>query len=240
MISIVLATYNERECILAVIDACIKYTRNLKEIIVVDDDSPDRTWELVQDLHRPKVRVIRRIGKKSLPSAIFRGIKESRGDIVIWMDCDFCHHPKNIPSLIRALRDADVAVASRYTEGGRDLRSRDRVFTSWLVNSFASLLFLTEVRDWTSGFVAAKKKVFDKVLINTKGYGEYCIEFLYTAMKEGFSIKEVPYDFGDRKLGVSKTAVNVLSFSMLRHGIFYPLRALTVKLRYLSKKTPRS
>lgn len=233
MISIVLPTYNEKECIIQLINECIKYTEDLEEVIVVDDNSSDGTWELVSNMQNNKVRVIKRTNKRSLPASILRGIKESKGDILIWMDSDFSHHPKYIPRLLEALTNADIAVASRYVKGGRDLRPYDRVFTSLLINKLASLLFFTETRDYTSGFVAVKKKVFDKISINTKGYGEYFIEFTFDAMHKNFSIKEVAYDFTDRKYGTSKTSQGIFSFSMMRHGIFYILKILTVRLKNL-------
>jgi len=93
MISIVLATFNERELIQTTIRELLKESPEEMEIVVVDDDSPDKTWLVAESLNLPNVKVIRRIGTRGLASAFNRGIIESRGQYVGWMDADMCMPP---------------------------------------------------------------------------------------------------------------------------------------------------
>src|ERR1700737_888765 len=122
-ISIVLATFNERENILDTIASIFEHLGDQVEVIVVDDDSPDGTWHLAQDLNHPRVKVIRRVGTRGLASAFNRGILESRGEIVGWMDADMCMPPEMLPGMIALLDKHDVVVGSRYAPGGKDDRA---------------------------------------------------------------------------------------------------------------------
>ncbi len=92
------------------------------EIVVVDDDSPDKTWELAEELARkyPPIKVIRRTKEKGLSSAVIRGFKEASGDVFVVMDADLQHPPEKVPELIEAIKrgGADIAIASRYVPGG--------------------------------------------------------------------------------------------------------------------------
>src|SRR5215471_19255370 len=111
-VSIVLATFNERENILDTIENIFANLGDSAEVIVVDDDSPDRTWRLVEDLNHPRVKVIRRVDTRGLASAFNRGILESRGAIVGWMDADMCMPPAMLPGMIAQLENYDVVVGS--------------------------------------------------------------------------------------------------------------------------------
>jgi len=224
MISIVLPTYNEKENIAELIHRLQKAVPD-SEIVVIDDSSPDGTAGAARKAGK-NVRVIER-KERGLPSAIARGIAESKGGIVGWMDCDLCMPPEMVPKLAQALDDADIAIGSRFVKGGRDARSFGRVLTSRLMNGFAHIV-LGQVRDYDSGFVLARRKVFDKVGIDQAGYGEYCIAFLYNAKKQGFKIVELPYTFTDRERGESKTTERRLS--MLRHGLMYSARVIKLRL----------
>lgn len=216
--SIILPTYNERENISSLIKEILDRA-NPAEIIVVDDDSPDSTWEVVEALGYPKVRVIRRIGEKGLTSAIKRGISASTGDVVLWMDCDFSMPPSVIPELLKEVEEYDIVIGSRYVGEAKDDRDslRERI-GSRMINRFAKFLLDPSINDYTSGFVAARKRVFAD--LDLKGdYGEYCIDLLYRAKRKGFTIKEVPYICVTRRHGKSKTATGL--FKYLRRGIGY-------------------
>ena len=106
---------------------------------MVDDDSPDGTWKLAQDLDDPRVKVIRRVGTRGLASAFNRGILESRGGIVGWMDADMCMPPSVLPDMYRMLVDEgfDIVIGSRYAPGGVDDRRPIRTLASRLINGFA-------------------------------------------------------------------------------------------------------
>ncbi len=229
MVSIILATYNERENIRETITSVFSYVPGPAEIVVVDDDSPDETWKLVVSLGHPNVKVIRRVATRGLASAFMRGIIESRGDIVGWMDADMCMPPSLLPRMIERLQDHDVVVGSRYAPGGADERTRLRMAASVLINRFAGLVLGYGIRDYDSGFVVVRRSVFDKVSIIPTGYGAYFIEFIYACCRKGLRVCEVPYTFRDRTQGLSKSFTSLRQFVCL--GSAYVFRILRARFR---------
>ena len=183
-VSIVLATYNERENILDTISSIFEHVKDPVEVIVVDDDSSDMTWKLVEDHNDPRVKLIRRVDTRGLASAFNRGIIESRGSIVGWMDADMCMPPSLLPAMIAKLDEYDIVVGSRYAPGGIDDRAFLRVASSRLINGLATKVPGYGIKDYDSGFVILKRTVFDKVSIIPTGYGAYFMEFLYTCRKK--------------------------------------------------------
>ena len=230
-VSVILPTYNEQETIVSLIGEILSVIPGA-EVLVVDDDSPDRTWALVEQTFTgdPRVRVLRRIGRRGLPSALAEGIAHAKGEAVAWLDADGSMPAAVIPGLLAGLRDAELAVASRYVPGGEDARtSRLRVGTSWLVNRFAAALLGWGVRDYTSGFIAVRQAVLDRVPLRTDyAYGDYCIDFLYRAQKAGVRIEEIPYRCEERRGGETKTAPDLRQFIVL--GLAY--LASIVRLRF--------
>ncbi|MEK6692697.1 MAG: polyprenol monophosphomannose synthase [Nitrospirota bacterium] len=230
--SIILPTYNERVNIGALIREILEKV-NPAEVIVVDDDSPDRTWEVVRDFGDPRVRLIRRINERGLTSAINEGISASKGDAVVWMDCDFSMPPAVIPELLGAVEEYDIAIGSRYIGNAKDDRDslRERI-GSWMINRLARFLLDSSINDYTSGFIAARKNVFKSGSgseTDLRGdYGEYCIDFLYRAKRKGFTIKEIPYICVTRRHGESKTATSL--FKYIKRGMSYISTIL--KLRF--------
>lgn len=228
-VSIVLATFNERENIVDTIESIFANLGDAAEIIVVDDDSPDETWRLAEGLRHPRVKVIRRIATRGLASAFNRGIMESRGAVVGWMDADMCMPPAMLPGMIALLSEHDVVVGSRYAPGGKDDRHRFRVVSSRLINGLAALVLGHGIRDYDSGFVVLRRSVFDRVSLIPTGYGAYFMEFLYACRRKGLSVKEVPYVFRDRQKGLSKSAPSAWRF--LRTGMQYVARIFVARLR---------
>lgn len=228
-VSIVLATFNERENILDTIRGIFENLGESTEVIVVDDDSPDGTWKLAQDLNDPRVKVIRRVGTRGLASAFNRGILESRGAVVGWMDADMCMPPAMLPGMVAELDRHDVVVGSRYAPGGRDDRAWLRVGASRLINGLATTVLGYGIRDYDSGFVVVRRTVFDKVSLIPTGYGAYFMEFLYTCRRKGLSVKEVPYTFRDRQKGISKSAPSLVRF--LSTGVQYVTRIFVARIR---------
>lgn len=228
-VSIVLATFNERENILDTIASLFEHLGESLEVIVVDDDSPDGTWHLAEELANPRVKVIRRVGTRGLASAFNRGILETRGQIVGWMDADMCMPPNMLPGMIARLEHADVVVGSRYVAGGEDDRTRLRVLASRFINGLATLVLGFGIRDYDSGFVVLRRSVFDRVSLIPTGYGAYFMEFLYTCRRKGLTVQEVPYVFRDRQKGLSKSAPSLWRF--LRTGAQYVLRIFIARLR---------
>ena len=226
-ISIILPTYNEAENIELLIDGIFKSVSGDIEIIVVDDNSPDRTWELAAEKAKndSRIKLFRRF-ERGLNSAISAGIEMARGEIIVWMDADLSMSPEVIPDLISGLGSCDIVIGSRYVPGGKDLRGAGRVFCSRSLNLVSARLLRLPVKDLTTGFVAVKKKVFQELTLSGY-YGEYCIKFLYESFKCGYKMKEVPYVFIDRTKGYSKTGQN--PFVFFRFGLKY----IAVVLRLL-------
>lgn len=220
-VSIVLPTYNEQENIGSLIDTLT--AQGDFEIIVVDDTSPDDTWKVVEEISaiNDNVRLLKRESKLGLASAIYDGISLAQGDYILWMDSDFSMPPEVVPQMVEALGENDIVVASRYINGSRDARPFGRVATSWLLNVSARLLLSNTITDYTSGFIGARKEVFEHVKISPKGHGEYCISFLFDAKKAGFRIKEIPHTCIQRRHGKTKTFPNFMS--VFRHAMFYPI-----------------
>jgi len=230
-ISVVIPTYNERDNIVKIItsleESC---SSDIKEIIIVDDDSPDGTWKVVEELKKKikKVGLIRRIGTSGLPSAIIDGVNNAKGDYILWMDCDLSHPPKLIKEMLKYASEYDVVSASRYVKGGKDKRGFLRILTSRTLNLFGSVALNIHVKDLTSGFYLVKKEVFRKIRLKDHGYAEYCIRFAYESVKSGFKWKEVPYIFKDREEGTSKSYMNIRNF--LKNG-YLCVREI-IKLRF--------
>lgn len=248
-ISVILPTYNERENIKDLIAAILENSPNPTEIIVVDDNSPDETWKVVEKIEKEKknVKLIRRLNEKGLASALADGIALSTGDILVWMDCDFSHPPKLLPQLVKALENCDISIASRFMKGGGMLYSFKRIFASRLINFFANIVLGFSIKDYTSGYPVVKRKVFDEVRISpllgeSRGYllayGEYFISFLYRAKKKGFKITEIPYIYIPRKKGKSKTAPTIIA--LIKCGIVYSLAIIYLRLKYSKKTAIRS
>jgi dolichol-phosphate mannosyltransferase len=231
-ITIVLPTYNERDNIIPLIQRGLKALADYQtEMLVVDDDSPDGTWQAVADLARgdPRVRVIRRTEERGLTSAIAAGIAQARGTWVGWMDCDLSMPPEDLPLLAGALANgADVAVGSRYVPGGRDIgHSWVGLAFSRTINLAAWLVLDSRVKDYTSGFILARRHVFEQIKLHGD-YGEYCIDLLYRAIRAGFQVVEVPYACVPRETGESKTATNPLGY--ITRGWNYVLTILRLRL----------
>ncbi|HLA42312.1 MAG TPA: glycosyltransferase [Aggregatilineales bacterium] len=221
LVSIILATYNERENIQDTITAIFECVRAPVEVIVVDDDSPDETWRIVEKMDDPRIVLIRRVATKGLASAFNRGIIESRGEVVGWMDADMCMPPAMLPAMIEKLQEVDIVIGSRYAPGGVDDRQMVRVLARRLINRAASFVLGYGIQDYDSGFVVLRRSVFNKVSIIPTGYGAYFMEFLYVASRKGLTVYEMPYHFTDRARGVSKSAPDILSFVITGMGYFY-------------------
>ncbi|MBX3048319.1 MAG: glycosyltransferase [Anaerolineales bacterium] len=230
-VSIVIPTHNERENIVELIEALRAEIRPPLEIIVVDDNSPDGTADQVAALGLPEVVLIRRKAR-GLAAAFHRGVLEASGDIIGWMDADMTMPAAVMAQLIAQLDDCDIAIGSRYVEGGSDSRHPLRVWASHAINGFARLVLGGHVRDYDSGFIAIRRNVFDHVTLIPFGYGEYFIEFIYDAQRAGLRVREVGYAFRDRSVGLSKSAPSLISF--LVTGFRYVLRVISLRIRFLT------
>lgn len=222
MISIILPTYNEAGNIALLINKIILALKGYRlEIIVVDDDSPDKTWQIASRLAKknPQIRLFRRFHTRGLTSAFNLGIAESRGSIVGWLDADLSHPPELLGKMILSLSQFDVVTLSRYLPGSGDKRQNNlAVYLSYIVNFFARVCLGKSLTDYTSGCILAKKKLFDNFSL-TGDYGEYFIDMIVRFRRLGYKIKEIPYNCLPRLKGESKTASNLLGF--LKRGLKY-------------------
>lgn len=225
LVCTVLPTYNERDNIGTLIEGVLDNAATPHMVIVVDDNSPDGTASVVRSLAarynqggQHRVVLYPRIGVKGLTSAIQRGIDIAlytfNADIVTWMDCDLSMPPEDVARLVACIRHdgADVAVGSRWAPGGADEAHDFMARTlSLIINGFAMLRLGAQVRDYTSGFVAARAPVLRSIRLRGD-YGEYCIDLLGRAVRMGFRICEVPYRCAPRYAGESKTGANLWDY----------------------------
>lgn len=231
MISIILATYNEKEHIKDLIDDLFRHAPEEMEIIVVDDNSPDGTAEIVRQINNPLVKLISRTKARGLASAFNRGIIESSGQYLGWMDADMCMPASMIPKMYDkiARQGFDAVIGSRYAEGGSDGRSFIRMASSILINKFAGMVLGYGIKDYDSGFILMKRNVLDAVSIIPIGYGEYFIELMYDICRSGLKVCEIGYRFVDRAEGKSKSFPNIFAF--ICTGLKYVERIIKVRLR---------
>lgn len=175
----------------------------------MDDNSPDGTADLVRKSFssRPEVLLVLRKAERGLATAIAAGIEQSRTDIIVIMDTDFNHHPKDLPRLLGQLPGADMVIGSRYISGGGMKTSRLRYLGSWLFNVFIRGVLGSPIKDNLSGFLVLKKEVVARLKQHRifYGYGDYCIRLIHQARKAGFILREVPVVYEFRLGGESKT-----------------------------------
>ncbi|MBI4831559.1 MAG: glycosyltransferase [Candidatus Lindowbacteria bacterium] len=227
-VSVVLATYNEREHIVPLIDSLRAQIHQPLEIIVVDDNSRDGTAESVERLGYANVILIKR-KVRGLASAFHRGILESKGDIVCWMDADLTMPVEVLVKMIARLNEYHIAIGSRYAEGGSDNRHIIRVSASRFINWLAGTILGGGIKDYDSGFVALRREVFNSVTLIPIGYGEYFIEMVYDAYRSGLKIVEVGYAFRDRSAGLSKSMPSLWAF--FKTGMRYIIRIFSLRIR---------
>ncbi|MCO6040468.1 glycosyltransferase [Thermococcus alcaliphilus] len=219
MISIIVPTYNERENLEELFERIAKALEGKEfEIIIVDDDSPDRTWEKAKELAKKyPVKVIRRTDERGLSSAVIRGFEEARGEIFVVMDADLQHPPEVIPELIKAIESgADIAIASRYVRGGKVENWywwRKLISKGAIMIGRVALPKIRGIRDPVSGFFALKREVVEGVELNPVGF-KILLEIL---IKGRYSkVVEIPFTFGLRSSGESKLS-NKQILNYLRH-----------------------
>ncbi len=213
--SIIIPTYNESENILILLDRLKEVLSEIEfEIIVVDDNSPDKTWELVEEYSRynPGIRSIRRIDDRGLSSAVVTGMEIGAGDVFVVMDADLQHDEAIIPDLIKAITEEnyDVAIGSRGIEGGSYGEwSHKRRFVSWVAAAMARTVLPRSIKDPMSGFFAVSRNLFISQAdsLNPRGF-KILLEFI--ARNKNVKIKEVGYTFRNRIHGETKLSGSVI------------------------------
>ena len=240
-VSVIMPTLNEAGHIANLIqctaDAIQKAGIDEIEIIVVDDDSEDRTWEIASQVVCPPVRIeiIRRMENHGLTASLSAGIEAASHDVIVWLDCDFSHPPECIPQMIYMLdRGFDVVVNSRYVVGGGEYRTGKggalqrliSLTSNWFVRFFLDVSFA----DYTSGFVAARRQVLQQIPLRGD-YGEYFVDFIFRTLRKKYKVCELPYTAMPRRSGESKTGSHIFQF--LRRGRKYVYTIVRLRLATL-------
>lgn len=217
---VVLPTYNEIENLPLIVEALFALPELNLNILVVDDNSPDGTGQLADELAAKsagRLQVIHRTEKNGLGPAYIQGFKraiELNADYIIQMDADFSHQPKYIPDLLKAIETKDVVIASRFTKGGSvdETWSFYRKLLSWFANRIYTPMILgIPVYDATGGFRIWRRQTLiglDLERVRSNGY-VFQVEMAYIAHRLGFRVAEIPIHFPDRQLGTSKMDIRI-------------------------------
>jgi dolichol-phosphate mannosyltransferase len=220
---VMIPTYNEKENIIRLIGEILKLKdtgriKELLEIVVVDDNSPDGTWRLVQDYSKKDKRINLLLRKKNRGRGFagidgFKYCLKHRADYIIEMDADFSHDPKHIPNLLREIKKYDVVLGSRGVEGGKQVnRGIERRMITVFANLYIRIVLGLNIRDCNSGYRCFRRKVLHDINLNSlKSKGPDIVqEVLFKSHLGGFKIKEIPIVFRERLKGKSKLGLKQL------------------------------
>jgi dolichol-phosphate mannosyltransferase len=240
-ITIILPTYNEAENLPNLVSALFSLPLDLS-VLVVDDNSPDGTGKIADDLSRQypdKFYVLHRTGKLGLRSAYMEGFHQAfdlGAGAVVQMDADFSHDPAVLPEMARRLAVNDVVIGSRYVKGG----SLDERWPMWrkalsgFGNFYARTILQSPLHDMTTGYRMWRREALQTMpldRIRSSGY-IFLVEMAYVAYLMGFRIAEVPIHFADRRWGKSKMS--------LRIQLEAAIRIWDVKFHYRDLHRPQS
>jgi len=223
---VIIPTYNEKENIEAIIKAVFELPVAF-HVLVIDDGSPDGTAAIVKNMiaggEKERLFILERSGKLGLGTAYITGFKwaiEHKYDYIFEMDADFSHNPNDLLKLYASLSEggADVAIGSRYVTGVNVVNwPMGRVLMSYFASKYVRTVLGIDVHDTTAGFVGYRREVLETIeldKIRFKGYA-FQIEMKFTAIKCGFTVKEVPIIFVNRVLGTSKMSGGIFSEALL-------------------------
>ncbi len=221
-----LPTYNERENLEPMVRALGEQLDIERDkVLVVDDNSPDGTGRAADALadELPWVEVLHRPGKAGLGPAYIAGFRRALAagaELVLEIDCDFSHDPKDVPRLIASCEaGADLTLGSRWVEGGGTVNwGTGRTLVSRGGSIYARTILGVGVRDLTGGFKCFRRAVLEGIdldAIAAKGYG-FQIEATYRALRAGFKVVEIPITFVDRRVGESKMDGSIVVEAMLQ------------------------
>ncbi len=208
---VIVPTYNEIENIPQLLDAILSQPAAL-DVLVVDDSSPDGTGDYVSQRAQDDVRVklLSRSGKLGLGTAYLAGFERALNQgyrYAITMDADFSHNPRYLPELLTLMEQRDVAIGSRYVEGGGSTGCTwPRILLSWGANAFARMVLGLKTHDCTAGFRCYKTEVLRNLDLDTMfstGYS-FLVEMITRCERRGYTIGELPIIFENRQLGSSK------------------------------------
>lgn len=216
--SVILPTYNEAGNIVGLIHEILaNFPPDIEpEIIVVDDDSPDDTYQITKKTFdgNHNVRVILRTENRGFAKSIRAGVEQATGESVIVMDSDFTHDPAEIPRMLHIARVYDIVSASRFCAGG-NMQDKRHYFASLTYNWFLRALLHTQVQDNIGGYFIMKRETILSLPMERifYGYGEYFFRLLYFAQRYGLKVIEIPAVYRVRTYGSSKSNFLRMLFS---------------------------
>ena len=215
---LVLPTYNEAENLEPLVDAALANLPDSAQILIVDDNSPDGTGEIADRLAatEPRIKALHRARKEGLGPAYVAGFRHALAagaGRILEMDSDFSHDPADLPRLLAATEEADVAIGSRYVSGGGvENWSRLRQAISRGGITYARAVLGLPIRDLTGGFKCFRREVLEAIdldAIASRGYA-FQVEMTYRAIGLGFTVTEVPIVFRERRAGASKMSRSIV------------------------------
>ena len=220
---VVVPTYNERDTLPALAEAVLSLPGRWR-LLVVDDDSPDGTGALADDLASRDTRlsVLHRTSKEGLGPAYLAAFRQALArpdlDFIAQMDADFSHDPADLPRLLEATARADLAIGSRYVPGGRTVGwgLRRRLLSRW-GNAYVRAVLGASVSDLTAGFRVWRRCALEAIsldAVKTRGYG-FQIEMACRALAAGCRVVEVPIRFVERRAGQSKMSGSIVAEALL-------------------------
>jgi len=213
---VIIPTYNEVDNLPLIAKEVLQQDERIS-ILVVDDNSPDGTGKVADQLAEEtgRVHVLHRPGKAGLGAAYRAGLAEALrlgADIVIQMDADFSHPPSTIPEMLREIEDHDIVTGSRYVDGITVVNwPIERILISWAANVYARFVTRLTLTDATGGFRCVRRELLERIgfeHIKSDGYA-FQIEMNYRFDKYGARIKELPFFFVDRTRGQSKLSLGI-------------------------------
>jgi dolichol-phosphate mannosyltransferase len=218
-IIVVVPTFNEAGNLPAIAKALLALPLPGLRLLVVDDESPDGTGRLADELSAAaagRMSVLHRHAPRGLGLAYLDGFRwalEHGADAIVQMDADFSHSPADVPRLVEKLAECDVAVGSRYVSGGRidDQWGFSRFALSRSANTYARKILGLKTRDATAGFKCWRRSALETIglgRIRSNGY-VFMVEMAYVSEKLGLRVAEVPIYFADRRIGLSKMNLRV-------------------------------
>ena len=216
---IVLPTYNEVDNLKKIVCSILKFQPNFN-ILIVDDNSPDGTGEIADQLSSQfsAVSVIHRPEKSGLGTAYVTGFKKAlsmSADLIFEMDADYSHDPNDLQFFLKSIQNADLVIGSRYVDGVRVLGWRfRRLLISKMANIFISHMMVNpKINDYTAGYRCYRREILEKIDLDkicSDGYA-FQIEMTHRTFQKGFKIVEIPIIFKERERGTSKISRSVVS-----------------------------
>lgn len=211
--SVILPTFNEKGNIVELINKINKYAKKVTEsyeVIVVDDNSPDKTGYFCKSFFKSNnhVRVFIKLTNRGLASSIMYGVKKAKGDTLIIMDTDFSHDPKLIPLFLKKIRNYDIVIGSRYSKFGGG-ENKLRYFLSKVFNVYLKYALKIDITDFLFGYFCVRKDfLVENSLVNDyvfRGFGDYFIRLAYFIEKHNGRVIEIPAYYKNRVHGKSKS-----------------------------------